>query len=79
MAKKRPKRTSVFDVHVGQQVRAKRVQLGLSQTEVAKTLGVAFQQIQKYENAKNRVSAGRLWQLAKLFKVPVDYFFEGLK
>jgi transcriptional regulator with XRE-family HTH domain len=79
MAKKRVRRTSTYDVHVAQQVRAKRLALGLSQTTVANVIGVAFQQIQKYENGKNRISAGRLWQLAKLFKVPVDYFFEGLK
>jgi transcriptional regulator with XRE-family HTH domain len=79
MAKKRPKRASTFDAHIGRQVRAKRLQLGIPQTKVAKVLGVAFQQVQKYENAKNRISAGRLWQLAKLFNVPVDYFFDGLK
>ena len=79
MARKGPKRASAFDAHIGQQVRAKRLALGLSQTTVANVLGVTFQQVQKYEDGKNRLSAGRLWQLAKLFKVPVDYFFEGLK
>jgi transcriptional regulator with XRE-family HTH domain len=79
MAKKGPKRASAFDAHIGQRVRAKRLELGLSQTTVANVLGVTFQQIQKYENGKNRISAGRLWQLAKLFKVPVDYFFQGLR
>lgn len=79
MAKKATKRANSVDQHVALRLRAKREELGLSQTELAKAVGITFQQVQKYEYATNRISAGRLWQIAKLFKVPVGYFFEGLR
>ena len=79
MAKKSGKRANSFDHHIAGRAAAKRRERGLSQTDVANALGVTFQQVQKYEKATNRISAGRLWQMAKFFKVPIDYFFEGLK
>ena len=78
MAKKGRRGASSFDQHVALRMRAKREELGLTQTALADAVGVTFQQVQKYENGKNRISAGRLWQFAKLFKVPIDYFFQGL-
>jgi transcriptional regulator with XRE-family HTH domain len=65
------------DVVVGQRIRSQRLMLGLSQTELGNKIGITFQQIQKYEKGTNRVSAGRLQQIAQLFKVPVSFFFEG--
>ena len=79
MAKKAPRRVNSFDQHIALRLRDKRKELGLSQTELADAVGVTFQQVQKYENGKNRISAGRLWQIAKTFKVPVEYFFQGLR
>ncbi len=67
-----------LDGHVGRRVRARRTQLGLSQTELAKRLGLSFQQIQKYENGGNRISAGTLGQLAAALDAPVGFFFRGL-
>lgn len=49
--------------------------LGLSQSELARAVGVAFQQLQKYETGANRISAGRLFALAQRLGVPVGYFF----
>ncbi len=66
------------DSHVGQRVRARRVELDMSQSALAEAVGITFQQIQKYENGANRVSASRLWQFAAILGVQVDYFFEGL-
>ena len=66
------------DVHVGRQVRLARELTGLTQVEVAKRLGMSFQVIQKYEQGEIRVSASRLYQLARLFGHPVSYFFSGL-
>jgi transcriptional regulator with XRE-family HTH domain len=63
------------DVHVGQRVRMCRVSSGLSQTDLAKQLGISFQQIQKYENGVNRVGAGRLFDIARLLNVSVDTLF----
>ena len=60
-----------IDVEVGQRIRIERNALRLSQTELAKHLGVTFQQVQKYENGKNRVGIGRLTKIAKVLRVPV--------
>ena len=60
-----------IDVEVGQRIRIQRNALGLSQTELADHLGVTFQQVQKYENGKNRVGIGRLTKIAKVLRLPV--------
>jgi len=66
------------DAHVGARVRQRRGEIGLSQERLAQSLGIAFQQVQKYERGVNRISASRLFQIARALDVPVDYFFEGL-
>jgi transcriptional regulator with XRE-family HTH domain len=66
-----------MDVQVGQSIRAHRLIAGMSQDELGGHLGISFQQIQKYEKGKNRVGAGRLRQIADLFKVPVNALFEA--
>ncbi len=66
------------DVHVGGRVRERRVSLGRSQANLGEYLGLTFQQIQKYERGANRISASKLWALSHFFKVPVEWFFEGL-
>ncbi len=65
-----------MDVQVGESIRAHRLIAGLSQNELGDELGISFQQIQKYEKGKNRVGAGRLRQMADVFKVPVNALFE---
>jgi len=69
--------TTAVDVHVGQKIRARRIFLRMSQTEVADALGVTFQQIQKYERGANRVGASRLQQISDALGVSPYYFFEG--
>lgn len=66
------------DLHVGQRVRQRRWAKGLTQQQLAERVGIRFQQIQKYETGENRLSASRLWDIAKVLEVPVSYFFEGL-
>lgn len=66
------------DAHVGQRLRDCRRSLGLSQTKVATVLGVTFQQVQKYERGVSVIIPVRLLAVAKLLKVPVAYFFEGM-
>jgi transcriptional regulator with XRE-family HTH domain len=66
------------DQHVGSRIRVRRLMLGKSQTELANATGVTFQQVQKYENGSNRVSASRLQQISLFLQVPVHFFFEGL-
>jgi transcriptional regulator with XRE-family HTH domain len=69
--------TTAVDTHIGQKIRARRNLLGLSQTELADTAGITFQQVQKYEKGTNRVGASRLQQFSEALGVPPSYFFEG--
>ncbi len=66
------------DVHVGARLRQRRTLLGMNQTNVGDALGLTFQQVQKYENGKNRISASRLFNLSRVFDVPVEYFFDDM-
>ncbi len=66
------------DMYVGNRVRMRRLMLNLSQTRLANGLGVAFQQVQKYEKGINRISASRLQQMSHILQVPISFFFEGL-
>jgi transcriptional regulator with XRE-family HTH domain len=65
------------DKHVGSRVRLRRMMLNMSQTKLGDELGLTFQQVQKYEKGKNRISASRLQQTADALQVPVTFFFEG--
>ena len=67
-----------IDVYVGSRVRRRRTLLGLNQTQLGEKLGITFQQIQKYENGANRISASRLYQMTRILDVPVSFFFDGL-
>ncbi len=71
-------RTQDIDHHVGARVRERRIMLGLTQQQLADLIGVTYQQAHKYERGINRVSAGRLYEIAQVLSVPVGYFFDGL-
>jgi transcriptional regulator with XRE-family HTH domain len=66
------------DIHVGSRLRMRRNLVGLSQEQLGKSLGLTFQQIQKYERGINRMGSSRLFQIAKTLSVPVAYFFEEI-
>ena len=66
------------DAHVGKRVRHRRWMMGMTQQQLGDLVGIKFQQIQKYETGMNRISASRLWDIAKSLEVPISYFFEGL-
>jgi transcriptional regulator with XRE-family HTH domain len=70
---------NAIDRHVASRLRARRLELGMTQQHLAQVLGVTFQQIQKYERMVNRMSVGTLYQLALELDVSVQYFFEGLR
>ena len=72
-------RAGLVDHHVGARIRERRTMLGLSQQQLAKMIGVTYQQAHKYERGLNRISAGRLFEIAQVLNVPVSYFFEGLQ
>jgi len=67
------------DVHVGKRVRHRRWMVGMTQQQLGEAVGIKFQQIQKYETGMNRVSASRLWDIAKAMDVDVRFFFEGIE
>ena len=66
------------DRHVGRRVCEKRISLGYNQSDLGRALGLTFQQIQKYEKGANRISASKLWDISRFFKVDIAYFFDGL-
>jgi transcriptional regulator with XRE-family HTH domain len=68
-----------IDAHVGSRVRLRRTLLGLSQQKLGSSLGLTFQQIQKYERGTNRIGASRLFELSKILNVPMSFFFEDIK
>lgn len=70
-------RATYVDEIVGSQVRQRRALLGLSQEKLAELMGITFQQIQKYENGANRISASRLFDLSKALDIDVGFFFEN--
>jgi len=72
---KKKGRANSIDEHVGVQLRQRRALLGLSQEKLAEQVGITFQQIQKYENGANRVSASRLYEFSKVLDIPVTFFF----
>ena len=66
------------DVHVGTRVRLRRTLLGMTQTGLGQAIGLTFQQVQKYERGVNRIGSSRLYDLARVLEVPVNFFFEAM-
>ena len=76
MEKENKKKPNPTDVYVGGRIRLRRNMLGMSQEKLGESLGITFQQIQKYEKGTNRVGASRLQAIASILSVPVAFFFE---
>lgn len=74
----RESRSSPIDAHVGSRIRLRRTLLGMSQERLGESLGLTFQQVQKYERGMNRISASRLYQASRTLGVPVSWFFEEM-
>ena len=74
----RKRRAGAEDLEIGRKIRALRLERGLSQSGLADGIGLTFQQVQKYEKGANRVSAGRLQQIADMLHVPVTFFYSGM-
>lgn len=70
------KKPNPIDVHVGSRIRLRRNMMSMSQERLGESLGITFQQIQKYEKGTNRVGASRLQAISSILGVPVSYFFE---
>ncbi|MCX7281268.1 MAG: helix-turn-helix transcriptional regulator [Alphaproteobacteria bacterium] len=72
------KQVNPIDIQVGNRVRIRRMLIGMSQEKLGDMLGLTFQQVQKYEKGVNRIAAGRLFEVARILNVPVDFFYEGV-
>jgi transcriptional regulator with XRE-family HTH domain len=79
MARDKTEQPHAVDRHVGRRVQEKRLDLGLTQSALARAVGVSFQQVQKYEKGTNRVSASKLFEMAEFMKVEIPFFFQGLQ
>ena len=66
------------DVHVGTRVRLRRTLLGMTQTGLGDAIGLTFQQVQKYERGVNRIGSSRLYDLARVLEVPINFFFDEM-
>ncbi|NQY96496.1 MAG: helix-turn-helix transcriptional regulator [Henriciella sp.] len=72
------KTPSGIDRIVGQRLRWRRRELKLTQEQLGEKLGLTFQQVQKYEKGVNRISAGRLFEIARALGITITYFYEGV-
>ena len=70
---------STVEAHIAGRLRLRRGLLGMTQSELARALGITFQQVQKYERGSNRISIGKLVQIAEILDVPITFFFDGLE
>lgn len=70
------RRANPMDAHVGSRVRLRRMLLGMSQEKLGEQLGLTFQQVQKYEKGVNRIGASRLFELAQVLNVPIQFFYD---
>lgn len=77
-SKRVPGTPNPTDLHVGERTRLRRLELGMTQTELGRAVGLTLQQIQKYERGINRVCSSRLFDLSRALHVSVSYFFDGL-
>lgn len=78
MSDNNKKSPNPVDIHVGARIRLRRNMIGLSQEKLGESLGITFQQIQKYEKGMNRVGASRLQAIANILNVPVTFFFDDM-
>ncbi len=67
-----------IDLHVGSRIRLRRTLLGMSQEALGQSVGLTFQQIQKYERGANRVGASRLFEFSRILDIPVSFFFDEM-
>jgi transcriptional regulator with XRE-family HTH domain len=72
------KKANPIDAQVGNRVRIRRMLIGMSQEKLGDLLGLTFQQVQKYEKGVNRIGAGRLFEIARILGVPIDFFYDGV-
>lgn len=67
-----------IDIHIGQRIKKQRRNCGLTQKELSHSIGITFQQLQKYEKAESRISASRMWYISRALNVPIDFFYDDM-
>ena len=72
------KQANPIDGQVGSRLRLRRMMIGMSQEKLGEMLSLTFQQVQKYEKGVNRIGAGRLFEIARILGVPIQYFYESV-
>jgi transcriptional regulator with XRE-family HTH domain len=70
---------NAIDKKLGQRVRSRRIEIGMSQEKLAEILGVTFQQVQKYEKGVNRIAASRMLDICAALDVSVSRLYEGMQ
>jgi DNA-binding transcriptional regulator YiaG len=73
-----PSKLVAIDLHIGRRIRMRRRQLGLNQSELARRIGVTFQQVHKYETGQSAVTAARLFAIATALGSPLEYFYDDI-
>jgi transcriptional regulator with XRE-family HTH domain len=73
------KKASSIDAQIGNRLRLRRMLRGMTQEELGGALGLTFQQIQKYEKGTNKMTAGRLFDVARVLGVPIAFFYDGVE
>lgn len=73
------KKTTDVDVIIGRRLRLTRIEKGMSQTELGNAAGIAFQQVQKYENGTNRIGVSRMVQFSIVLGLPISHFFQDVE
>lgn len=73
-----PKTSGPIDVYLGEKIKEARRQLGLSQTELGSSVGITFQQVQKYESGRNRMTVARVLQFCRTLKIDVAELLSGV-
>lgn len=78
MTRKKIETPNQIDIHVGRRIRLRRTILGMNQSDLAKAIGLTFQQVQKYERGSNRIGSSKLYMIAQALDISVSYFFDDM-
>ncbi len=78
MARKKIETPNQVDIHVGRRIRLGRTILRMNQSDLAKAIGLTFQQVQKYERGNNRIGSSKLYAISQALDVPVSFFFDEM-
>lgn len=70
---------SHIDRHLGERIRLRRIELGISRVTLGEAIGISPQQVQKYERGSNRIAAALLYEIACVLQMPITYFYDDIE